>query len=112
LRWTTTGDPRVRPEHAAEPARLELVPAPTYITAALFCPDCLEWHDLRVIVDGGRIPTSVCLAIGLGGGWWYRLTDEDRGSPEGLSIPVYRATISIQDARVAEFKAQQSGVTH
>lgn len=74
-----------------------------FITAAIFCPDCQDWHDVRVIVHAGHLPNAIALGQGPGAGWWYRYRpDEDRGTLGGLSVPVYRATITITDALLAD----------
>ena len=79
--------------------------SPAFVTASLFCPDCEDWHSIRVIVHEGNLPECISVGSGAGAGWLYSLTGEDRGgAAEGLSIPVYRALCS--NAKALEMAAR------
>lgn len=71
------------------------------IGAAFYCMDCGDYHRLQVLVSPtGQVAPIVGIDNGPGGGYWYRLTDEDLGVPDGLSVPVYRPTAKLESVQL------------
>jgi len=64
------------------------------LRVVLICPDCGDLRFLWVVGHGCTIPPAL-----VNQGMVFRLSlEEDAGSPEGISVPVYRFAETLESA--------------